>query len=147
MEPLTLESVLWMSMAQVLAIFAHFWGDIALQNQWMAQHKNESSFVCAVHVLFYSMPFLVLMGAISEVSLKAWAVITVTHFIIDRFRLPQRWANFWGVGQKCFTLDFLAPGAPFKKPPAYLSVWLVIIIDQVFHLTINSLALLFLWRP
>lgn len=40
----------------MILLAAHAVGDYLLQNEWM-QRKSQCSFVCAVHVACYSLPF------------------------------------------------------------------------------------------
>jgi hypothetical protein len=50
----------------------------------MAREKARSSFACLVHVVMYTLPFLLLTQ--EPVTL---AIIAGTHFAIDRWRLPK----------------------------------------------------------
>lgn len=105
-------------------LICHLFGDYVFQNQWMADHKTRSWRVAAVHALVYSLMFLVLCP-----SLPAWLVIFGTHLVIDRFRLAGYWCRWYGIG---------------RGVPDWLQVWLVIIVDNAWHLLINHLALRYL---
>lgn len=72
----------------------HLLGDYCLQSDWMAKRKTECSKAAAVHAFVYSLLFLFIA------DWKAWAVILVTHFFIDRYRL----ARF-----VCYAKNFLSP--------------------------------------
>lgn len=124
-------------------VLAHFIGDYLLQSEWMAENKTKRSSVALVHALVYSLPFVVLLHP----SLMAYAVIVGTHFAIDRWRLAR---------YVVYAKNFLAPPSAwkswsecsgtgyYKEVPAWLAVWLLIIIDNVLHVIINALALSYL---
>lgn len=74
-------------------IVAHVAGDFLLQNHWM-QQKSKSSFVCSVHVLAYSLPFV----ALTFWGLPLWAVAVILgqHWLQDRFGLHLYWMRLYG---------------------------------------------------
>lgn len=124
-------------------LIAHAVGDYLLQSDWMAAEKTKRSLAAAAHVLTYVLPFLFLTRA-----LGALAVIAGTHFVIDRWRLAR---------YVCWLKNWLAPHryAPWSEctatgyapdKPAWLSVWLLIIADNVMHVVINAAALRWLAR-
>jgi len=133
-------------------LLLHLWGDYVTQSDWMANNKTSSHVPALTHAVVYSLPFL-LIG-----SWTAVAVIGITHFFIDRYRLARYvvWAK-----------NFLAPPSEYRfhpekaafmrlrwqnckntgypsDIPAWMSVWLMIIADNTLHLTINYLALKYL---
>lgn len=123
-------------------LVAHAIGDYILQSDWMANEKTRRSTAAVVHALSYGLPFL-LLGA----SPLALLMIVGTHFVIDRFRLA-RYAvfakNFFAPRSHWPTwADCSATGYSASRPP-WLSVWLLIIADNVLHIGINGLALRFL---
>lgn len=134
-----------MGIALIVSFIAHLLGDFTLQNHQMANLKSKNSLVCAVHVLIYSSLFLVLMGSFAEVSWPALLVIATTHYLIDRHKLADRWARIYGVGYQDNLLEPAFPGPLLDDPPEHMKDWLVVIVDQSFHLAINTAALLFLW--
>ena len=105
-------------------IICHLIGDFLLQNDWM-QAKARSSYVCAVHVVHYSLPFLAM---VVWLDLPAWAflAIIVQHFLQDRFALHLKWMRFYG-----------------QTPP---DRWPVgpLCMDQSFHLAFIGIVSLFL---
>lgn len=118
-------------------IVAHLVGDYLLQSDWMANEKTKRSLAALAHVVTYAIPFLFLSP-----SLPALAVIVATHFIIDRWRLARFvvWAkNLLGPGARPWS-ECSATGYPPERP-AWLSVWLLIIADNVLHVLINGAAL------
>lgn len=139
-------------------LLAHAIGDYILQSDWMANEKTKKSIAALAHVATYGIPFLFLRP-----SWKAYAVIVGTHFIIDRWRLARFvvWIkNFlmpslWMRGFDPFSIvakqerarysweQCRATGYPAQTPP-WLAVWLLIIADNIMHITINGLAFRFL---
>lgn len=118
-------------------LIAHLIGDYVLQNHWMAAHKTSRAWPALVHVFFYGLPFLA-----SGVSWAAWTVIVGTHFVIDRYRLARLWVDAWGVGRPGWLMRAALPGVeqPVEAPP-WMGAWLVILVDNTAHLTINALAI------
>lgn len=109
-------------------LLAHLCGDYILQNHWMAINKTKKTLVCLIHCCLYTLPFLFL-----TLSFKVLFIIFSTHFFIDRLRLATYLIRFKNY---CFTPN----GFP-KQTPAYLSVWITILVDNTLHLTINYLSL------
>lgn len=121
----------------------HAVGDYILQSDYMATAKTNKWSAAITHVLVYGIPWLVLTQ-----SPAALAVICGTHLVIDHWRLARyvSWAK-----------NFLAPRSAWPKPwaeckatgydpekPPYMSVWLMIIADQVMHVICNGLAIYYL---
>lgn len=117
-------------MSTELALFVgfilHFVGDYLLQSDWMATNKTKNSAACLLHVAVYSAPFYFICDFAPLIVL-----ISVTHFLIDRFRLAKYWIMLinWDWHQN--SLD----------RPAYISFWLLVIVDNTFHIIFNSLAI------
>lgn len=124
-------------------LLAHVIGDFVLQSDWMAETKTKNTtqglLATAVHVLCYGFPWLFMTR-----SLPALGIIIGTHFVIDHWRL----ARYVG-----WLKNFLAPigsnppwevckgtGYPSHRPP-FITVWLMIIVDQVMHVACNAFAL------
>lgn len=107
-------------------ILSHLIGDYVLQNNWMANNKTTKSLAALVHVIVYTLPFLILV----DMQWQGYVVIALTHFLIDRWRLARYWCRFFGVGTAAFYEKDV-------ETPPFLSVWLMIIVDNTFHLTIN----------
>lgn len=62
----------------------HAIGDYVLQSDWMAQNKARDNVAAAAHAFTYTLPFAFLLP-----SPEAIAVILVTHYLIDRYRLAR----------------------------------------------------------
>lgn len=119
-------------------ILAHLVGDYILQSHWMAQEKTKRSFAAAVHAVTYTLPFLFLIK-----SPAALAFIVGTHFIIDRFRLARY--VVWAKNGYFFTNGATVSVTGYHDDvPPWLSVWLLIIADNILHLICNAIALTFL---
>jgi len=115
-------------------ILAHLIGDYLLQSHWMATEKTKQTLAAVVHVLCYSLPFILLAPTWGALNF-----IFITHFIIDRWRLARFvvWAKngcIWPV---------TPTGYPADVPP-WLSVWLLIIADNTLHLICNGFAIKYL---
>jgi hypothetical protein len=115
-------------------IVAHMAGDYLLQNDFIAQGKHRRavmmegddvlrakklrriSLVCGLHVLLYTLAFVVCTKA----ALSPWFYLSilVPHFIIDRFDLAPKLMD--RIGQKGFK-QHMAP-------------WSVIVVDNTLHL-------------
>lgn len=117
-------------LALALGFILHFVGDYLLQNDWMAQNKTKRWFPCAVHCLLYSIPFYWIVG-----QNPFMLIVFGTHYLIDRYRLAVYWIKFvnWNWQSRNFGYDDLKP--------RWMSVWLLIIIDNTFHIIFNSLAI------
>jgi hypothetical protein len=152
-------------------LLAHLWGDYILQSDWMAQNKTKSHFAASVHANVYSLPFLLFAP-----SWKALMVISLSHYLIDRYRLARYvvWAKNWiaplwqpmlfaSDHKRCNAKNFKPDWAgglwrrrsnpPFHvcsatgyhpDAPVWLATWLLIIADNIIHITINGLALRYL---
>lgn len=123
-------------------LVAHAVGDYLLQSDWMANEKTRQNVAAAIHASTYTIPFLFLTE-----SWMAVLAISVSHFVIDRWRLARYvvWfknlfapPNYNPPFAKCSKT-----GYPEDKPP-WLSVWLLIIADNVLHVLCNGLALRYL---
>jgi hypothetical protein len=126
----------------LLGVGAHFIGDYLLQSDWMATEKTKRWLPAVMHGLFYTLPFLLF-------TLNAWAllIICLTHIVIDRYRLVRHliWLkNFiaprrtWQTWEECKETGYS------NSRPAWLTVWLMIITDNLLHVLINSATLYYL---
>lgn len=120
-------------------LLLHLWGDYILQSDWMAREKIKSWLPAAIHAGLYSIGFILLTH-----SSVAWLVIFGAHLLIDRFRLARYvvMAKNW-LGSPHTQSFNTATGYPESMPP-WLAFWLLIIADNILHLTINYLALRYL---
>jgi hypothetical protein len=135
----------------------------------MAGDKTKKSFAALCHVLMYALPFLFFRP-----SWAALAVIVVTHFAIDRWRLARYvvWVKNMmapretvSLVQSPNTAETQGAGGTFNEykvtvwrqpwrncsatgypaeKPDYFAWWLLIIADNVMHVVCNGLALKFL---
>jgi len=118
-------------------LLLHLIGDYVFQTDWMARAKMRATLAAALHAVVYSLPFLLLSP-----SPAAIAVIAVSHYLIDRYRLARHlafaknkltsWHLKWA---DCHTTGF-----PTDVPPGH-AFWLMILIDNTMHLSINYAAL------
>jgi len=84
-------------------IVAHMAGDYVFQSDWMAQTKTKESVPALAHATVYTLCFALVVP-----SWQALALIGVTHFIIDRWRLAR---------YVCWIKNFLSP--PFTWGVAF----------------------------
>ena len=142
----------------------HIWGDYVLQSDYMANKKTSNGWVCLWHVFWYMLPFWIGLHP----SLVALAVMAGTHWAIDRYRLARfvcyvknrlfAWGKqpSWEYCRVTGYYDDLDPSLSairdqmtrinpdWKPTPGYVSLWLLIITDNIIHITINALALKYL---
>src|SRR5262245_1536701 len=118
-------------------LLLHLIGDYVTQTDWMARAKISTTLAALCHAVVYALPFLLLSP-----SLAAIAVIAVSHFLIDRYRL----ARYVAFGKNKLTnwklnwADCSATGFP-ADVPAGQAFWLMILVDNTMHLSINYGAL------
>ena len=94
-------------------IYAHLIGDYLVQNDWMALGKKRSSWICAVHVLTYLLPFL-----FTPLAWWQLALIGVEHFVQDRTNVV-----LWLMRAKGSAGFASGPCAP----------WSIIVTDNILH--------------
>jgi hypothetical protein len=123
----------------------------------MADHKTSKWSYALLHGFTYTIPFL-----IATQSIAALLVIALTHAVIDRYRLAKyliwfknqlvpkasrySWDPAYSPGNRIkmpHELNDRATGFPQSVPP-WMSVWLLIIVDNTVHIVINTLAIIFL---
>ena len=118
-------------------LIAHGVGDYVLQSEWMAREKSKRSLAALVHSVFYVLPFLFI-----TLNPYTLAVITGTHFVIDRWHLARHVAwlkNRPWPGSRPWS-ECKATGFDPDTPP-WISGWLVVIIDNLMHIIINGMAI------
>lgn len=117
-------------------LLLHLLGDYIIQNDWMALNKKEKTLkgelACQIHCITYSLPFL-FIG-----SLYAVIIIYITHYIIDRSNIVS-----WFLAFKNGVFHIENFGFRNERPKL-ISVWLYIIVDNVFHIFCNYFALTYL---
>jgi len=122
-------------LALAIGFVLHLVGDYLLQNDWMAQEKVKNWFPCFVHCFLYAMPFgVVLLWG----SPFIWLVFG-SHYLIDRYRLAQYWIRL---------VNWKWDGDNFgysEEKPKWMSVWLMIIVDNTFHVLFNSISIYLAW--
>lgn len=124
-------------------LVAHAVGDYILQSHWMATAKTRNSVAAAIHAITYTLPFLLITQ-----SPEALAIICGTHFLVDRFRLARFVVWFkngpWKIVPTYHGWLRLKPVTATgydDDVPAWLSVWLLIIADNIVHVVINAAAI------
>lgn len=138
-------------MTGLTILLAHLIGDYLLQTDSMAQRKTASWRWALTHAGMYSVPYAVLAFLLQGHVDWRWAlaimIIGGTHAVIDRYRLAKH--VIW-------TLNRILPhderdeypwaeardnqGYRADSPP-WMRTWLMIIVDNTIHLTINAIAI------
>jgi len=117
-------------------VLAHFVGDYITQSDWMALEKTSKWWPAWAHALTYGAPFLLVTH-----SPLALAVIVGTHAVIDHYRLARYvvWAKnqLAPAGFRSAWADCMATGYPSARP-MWMTVWLMIVADNVLHIAINA---------
>lgn len=151
-------------------LLAHVAGDYILQSHWMAVHKTKRSAVAAMHAACYGLPFWIAFRP----SITAMAFIVGTHFLIDRYRLarylvwaknhlapfdtiervqvpntesaagPNGYVTEAKITRNWKSWDDCSATGYSSDVPAWLSVWLLIIVDNAMHVFLNGIALRYL---
>ena len=124
-------------------LLAHAIGDYIIQSHWMATEKTKNNFAAFLHAISYALPFLFLRP-----SYAALAIIVITHFIIDRWRLARLLVTYKNAltdfsSEHTYKPFWTPTGYPADTPP-WLAFWLLIIADNIMHAVINGLALRYL---
>lgn len=130
-------------------ILAHLIADYVLQNDWIAQEKTRSRGVAllhgAIHAAVYAVMLVMLVPDLGPLALLALAIIGVTHAVIDHYRLAKH--LIWVLNQLAPKVDRYSwpeareHGGYSADKPAWMSTWLMIIVDNTLHLTINTAAI------
>lgn len=131
----------------ILSLLMHGWGDYIIQTDWMATQKTERWWPALAHAVTYTIPFtpftLFPAGIPLSNGLIALAVIGGTHAVIDRFRLA-RYVAYLKVrlsGSPLSWRECSKTGFP-PDGPEWLTTWLMIIIDNIIHISINTLVII-----
>ncbi len=113
----------------LLGFILHFVGDYLLQNDYTAQEKVRNSGVALSHAAIYSFPFLLVCYS------NWWWLILISHFFIDRYRLAVYYikAVNWNWRSNNFGYS--------EEKPVWMSTWLLIVVDNTFHVMFNTLAI------
>lgn len=82
-------------------LLGHLMGDYLFQNDWMALNKKKQWLPCLVHCVIYTWCVsLFLQPLLDTLSLWEWwccyQLIFLSHIIIDRTNLIERWFRFIG---------------------------------------------------
>ena len=125
--------------AIALTLVAHLVGDYLIQSHWMATEKTKHWWPAIAHAVTYGLPFLLVTQ-----SPLALLVIVGTHAVIDRYRLARH--IVWFKNQLAPTSHrpaHTATGYPDDTPP-WLAFWLLILADNILHVLINVMAVVWL---
>jgi len=117
-------------------LFLHLIGDYIIQNDWMALNKKlktlKGELACQIHCILYSLPFI-LIG-----SWEAVIAIYISHYILDRTNIVSYFLALRNGVDNIKNFGFS------ESRPFAITIWLLIITDNIFHLIFNYLALKYL---
>lgn len=119
-------------------LLLHLWSDYITQTDDMAINKTKDVKFAILHGFIYTLPFLLLTQSILSLTL-----IFLTHVIIDRFRLAK-YVIFYKNKLSNKNLDWSECDDEtgfVKSRPKYITFWLMIIVDNTLHLTLNFIIL------
>lgn len=121
-------------------LVAHLVGDYLLQSEWMVREKHHNNLAALAHVVVYTLPFLFLTQ--NPVTLL---VIAGSHFVLDRWRLARYviWLKNWPWPGRRPWAECKETGYP-PETPKWMSVWLMIIVDNTLHVLINGAAITYI---
>jgi len=149
-------------------LIAHAVGDYLLQSDWMAQEKTKRSIAAAAHALVYSLPFLFLRPSLLAWAVIVGTHFILDRWRLARYvvwaknLLAPRWLRTCEHTDRPARWPYIMSGicAICDKPalrvkpwrecsatgydpdrPAWLTVWLLIIADNVMHALCNAAAL------
>lgn len=114
-----------------IGLLLAFIGDYVLQNDYLANEKTKRFLPALIHATIYSLPFLAVCWS------KWWFVIWITHFFIDRYRLAVYWLKLVNWNWESTNFGFA------NDKPLFMSIWLMIIVDNILHVVINSISIYF----
>ncbi|WP_051054176.1 DUF3307 domain-containing protein [Fibrella aestuarina] len=120
-----------LELALLIGFLFHLIGDYVTQNDWLAQNKTKDWNVAFIHACIYSVPFAWLVSGNVYCGYQLF-IIMITHALIDHYRLAVYWIKLVNWNWSSTNYGFS------DKTPAWLSTWLLIIVDNIFHIIINS---------
>lgn len=129
-----------LELAIILGFIFHLIGDYVTQNHWMAVNKTKHSGVAYFHAFVYSIPFIWMFSSLPHKPLFAYLIVLGTHFLIDRYRLAQYWIKLVNWNWSSQNHGFPA------ETPVWLSTWLLFIIDNIFHISINTGCIIYFYK-
>ena len=103
-------------------LVGHLVGDYLLQNRWMAEKKTMQWMPLLVHVIVYTSTVALLAYCAGGLTLPAVTLIFLSHLVLDR----RGFVNFW----------------TRRITGAADIPWLVIMVDQAWHVVVLALATL-----
>lgn len=98
-------------------LLGHLAGDYLLQNEWMALNKSKNTLngwmAALVHCVIYTLAVCVFMQDFQPIWM---AVVFLTHFPIDKFRLAEHYMHFIkGKGMRDYVNKDIVP--PMRAIP------------------------------
>jgi hypothetical protein len=105
-------------------LIAHLIGDYLFQTSWIAANKSTNWKALSIHVFIYTViVYYISFVFFGGLSFYGIAFIAITHFILDRRTFVVWWVE------------------NVMKTPVKSLPWLVIMVDQIFHIIALAVAL------
>lgn len=101
-------------------LMGHLLGDFLLQTNWMATRKSSNYIALFVHAAIYTASVYAFSLPSGGISLKAAAVIFLTHSFLDKRKFVHFWVR--------------------KVNGAAGVLWLEIVSDQCWHMLVLALV-------
>jgi len=132
----------------ISAIIGHLVGDYLLQNDYLAQGKKRSHWICLIHALIWSTSVMIFAGwttwslTLNQVIIAHLALL-ITHFIQDRWGFIIWWMRLMGQREfmradELVVKRSMMPGAHDWTYEAKIRVglgpWSIIVVDNVWHI-------------
>ena len=140
-------------------LFGHLFGDFVFQNKWMAVNKSASHFKCLVHCTIYTLS----VACFTSVWSLDWlGVVFLTHFLIDRWSLADKWLDFIGgrglqdfvwtghksipdlSDQSAYIPNIMAAKENYRMLRAAFAGVVYTVVDNTWHMAINYYSYLWL---
>lgn len=136
------------AMYLILGLVMHGFGDYVLQSNWMALEKTKRWWPVLAHGGVYSSCFVGVVAPFGWRGVFGLLIIGGTHVVLDRYRLARY--VVWAKNQLLSPESHRRPwrecretGFP-PETPEYMAKWLLIIVDNVIHIWINSLVIIWM---
>jgi ABC-type uncharacterized transport system permease subunit len=117
----------------MIQLFLHGIGDYYIQNDWMALNKKlktwKGELACQIHCITYALPFLFICSWLQVL------LIYISHYILDRTHIIE-WILAYKNG-----VNHIKNFGFSESRPQFLTIWLLIITDNLTHLITNALII------
>lgn len=106
-----------------ILLVGHLIGDYLFQTSWMAANKAKRWGPLLAHVFVYTSTVYAISFGFGGLSIPGILLIFVSHLLLDRRTFVEWWVT------------------RIMRAPDGESRWLMIVVDQIFHIIFLALAL------